>query len=103
MKREIESATIKQAATMSAYALCSNDSANMPGTIVTLTMYKKSLAAVTDVELTPFAVQARKLVVATIKYLKVRSQANLTNAEGQCDKLSDMMTAYLNGGKVYGN
>lgn len=97
MKRDIESATIMQSASMSTYALCSNDSSDMTNTIFTLNAYRKNLKVVSDAQLKPVAQRAEKLVAATVKYLKTRSFANLTNAERHRDELSAMMTSHLEG------
>lgn len=95
VKRDIESATIMQSASMSTYALCSNDSSDMTSTIVTLSAYRKNLKAVSDTVLKPFAKQAEKFVTATIKYLKTRSYTNLENATKHRDELSKMMAEHV--------
>lgn len=98
-KRKLESALIRQAATMCSYALEIPELVDMTRTKADLKGYQTSLVLVKDAELKPFAKQARVFVTATLKYLSNRTEQNLGDARQHRDKLADMMTLHLDGDK----
>lgn len=99
MNRNIQSALIKQASSMCAFALEMPETVDMTRTKTDLKGYQTSLVLVKDAELKPFAKQARVFVTATLKYLSNRTEQNLGDARQHRDKLADMMTLHMDGDK----
>lgn len=94
MHKDTQSILLRNASILSALSLETDKDADMSVTIEQLEGYVTSLALVTDAELRPFAQKAKSLVIATLRYLKNRSTANLTKAQQLRDVLSDAMLSH---------